>query len=135
MKVWGLIHSACVQGLGSESSVIRRAGRLGDGLRRFTQNLSNLTFRGPCIVIYSYNDSQDSAPPYRRSMKGATINGVTYEGVTEFVYLGTIISNDNSVQKEIQRCILAGNRTYFAAISLSGTGFYPELLKLYYIRH
>jgi len=32
-------------------------------------------------------------------MKGATINGVTYEGVTEFIYLGTLINNDNSVQK------------------------------------
>jgi len=51
-------------------------------------------------------------------MKGATINGVTYEGVAEFIYLGTLISNDNSVQKEIQRRILAGNRTYFVAISL-----------------
>ena len=51
-------------------------------------------------------------------MKGATINGVTYEGVAQFIYLGTLISNDNSVQKEIQSCILAGSRTYFAAISL-----------------
>jgi hypothetical protein len=56
--------------------------------------------------------------PSRRSMKGATINGVTYGGVTEFIYLGTLISNDNSVQKEIQKRTLAGNRTYFAAISL-----------------
>jgi hypothetical protein len=32
--------------------------------------------------------------------------------------LGTLISNDNSVEKEIQRRILAGNGTYFAAISL-----------------
>ena len=59
-----------------------------------------------------------SAPPSRRSMKGATINGVTYKGVTEFIYLGTLISNDNSAQKEIQRRIVAGNRTYFAALSL-----------------
>jgi hypothetical protein len=53
-------------------------------------------------------------------MKVATINGVTCEGVAaEFIYLGTLISNDNnSVQKEIQRRILAGSRTYFAAISL-----------------
>jgi hypothetical protein len=29
-----------------------------------------------------------------------------------------LISNDNSIEKEIQRHILAGNRTYFAAISL-----------------
>ena len=51
-------------------------------------------------------------------MKGATINGVSYEGVAEFIYLGTLISNDKSVEKEIQRRILAGNRTYFAAINL-----------------
>jgi hypothetical protein len=42
-------------------------------------------------------------------MRGATLNGVTYEGVTEFIYLGMLISNDNSPQKEIQRRILVGN--------------------------
>jgi len=41
-----------------------------------------------------------SASPSRRLMKGATINGVTYEGVTQFIYLGTLISNDNSVEKK-----------------------------------
>jgi hypothetical protein len=59
-----------------------------------------------------------SASSSRRSIKEATINGVTYEGVAEFIYMGTLISNDNSVQKEIQRSILADNRTYFAAINL-----------------
>jgi len=59
-----------------------------------------------------------SASPSRRSVKGATINGVTYEGVAEFIYLSTLNSNDNSVEKEIRRRILTGNRTYFAAISL-----------------
>jgi hypothetical protein len=51
-------------------------------------------------------------------VKGVTINGVTYEEVAEFIYLGTLISNDNSVEKEIQKRILAGKRTYFAARSL-----------------
>jgi len=60
---------------------------------------------------------------------GATTNGVTYEGVAEFIYLGTLISNDNSVEKEIQRHISAGNRTYFAAVSLFRSQLYPELLK------
>ena len=59
-----------------------------------------------------------SVSPSRRSVKGTTINGVTYEGVAEFIYLGTLISNDYSLEKVIQRRILAGNRTYFAAISL-----------------
>jgi sorting nexin-29 len=43
-----------------------------------------------------------SATPSRRSMKGATINGVIYEGVAEFICQGTLISKDNSVQKEIK---------------------------------
>jgi len=59
-----------------------------------------------------------SASPSRRSVKGATINGRTYEGVAEFIYLVTLISNDNSVEKEIQRRVLATSRTYFAAINL-----------------
>jgi len=50
-------------------------------------------------------------------VKGATINGVTY-GADEFIYMGTLISNDKGVDKEIQRLTLAGNRTYFAAMSL-----------------
>jgi len=41
-----------------------------------------------------------SASPYRRSVKGVTINGVNYEGVAEFIYLGTLIGNDNSVEKK-----------------------------------
>jgi len=56
--------------------------------------------------------------PSRRSVRGITINVVTYEGVAEFIYLGTLVSNDNSVEKKIQKHILAGSRTYFAAISL-----------------
>jgi len=59
-----------------------------------------------------------SASPSRRSVKGITINGVTYDEVAEFIYFGTLISDDNSAEKEIQKRILAGNRTYFAAISL-----------------
>jgi len=59
-----------------------------------------------------------SASPSRRSVKGITINGVTHEGVAKFIYLGTLISNDNSIDKGIQKRILAGNRTYFATISL-----------------
>jgi len=41
-----------------------------------------------------------SASPSRRSVKGASIYGVTHEGVAEFIYWGTLISNDNSVEKE-----------------------------------
>ena len=33
-------------------------------------------------------------------MKEATISGVTYEGLAEIIYLGTLISNDKSVGKK-----------------------------------
>ena len=32
-------------------------------------------------------------------VKGTNMNGSNYEGVAEFVYLGTLISNDNSEEK------------------------------------
>jgi hypothetical protein len=51
-------------------------------------------------------------------VNGVTINGVTFEGIAEFIYLGMLICNDNKVEKEIQRRILAGNRTFSAAITL-----------------
>jgi len=100
LRLYQLMHLARLEALCIELS--KEAGRV--GLVVSPDKTKYITF---------------SAPPSRRSMKGATINGVTYKGVTEFVYLGsTLISNDNSAQKEIQRRILAGNRTYFAAISL-----------------
>jgi hypothetical protein len=70
------------------------------------------------IEVRTTNEFRFSASPSRRSVKGVTTNGVTYEGIAKFIYLGTLISNGNSVEKEIQKCILAGSRTYFAAISL-----------------
>jgi hypothetical protein len=63
-------------------------------------------------------------------LEGATINGVTYEGVAAFIYLGTLISNDNNVEKEIQRRILAGNRTYFAAISFFRNRILSRAIKI-----
>ena len=44
--------------------------------------------------------------------------------------MGTLISNDNSVEKEIQNRILAGNRTYFAAISLFRVGLLSRATKI-----
>ena len=44
--------------------------------------------------------------------------------------MGTLISNDNSVEKEIQRRILAGSRTYFAAVSLSKSRFLSRATKI-----
>jgi len=44
--------------------------------------------------------------------------------------LGTLISNDNSVEKEIQRHILASNRTYIAVISLFRSRLLSRVTKI-----
>jgi hypothetical protein len=49
---------------------------------------------GVILSPYKTKYMRFSASPSRRSVKGATIKG---EGVAEFIHLGTLISNDNSV--------------------------------------
>ena len=44
--------------------------------------------------------------------------------------MGTLITNDISVEREIQRRILAGNRTYFAAVSLFGSRLLSRATKI-----
>ena len=44
--------------------------------------------------------------------------------------MGTLITNDISVEREIQRRILAGNRTYFAAVSLFGSRLLSSATKI-----
>ncbi|KID80942.1 endonuclease-reverse transcriptase, partial [Metarhizium majus ARSEF 297] len=40
-------------------------------------------------------------------------NGDEIEAVEEFVYLGSLVTDDNDTSREIQRRIVAGNRSYF----------------------
>jgi hypothetical protein len=53
-----------------------------------------------CTFVEKYR--KFSASPSRGSMKGATINGVTYEAVAETIYLGTLIS----FEFVLLRCVL-----------------------------
>jgi len=76
-----------------------------------------------------------SAQLSQRSVKEATINGANYEGVAEFIYLGSQISNDNSVEKEIKDTFWPATELILPLKVSSRFNFYPELLKLYYIRH
>jgi len=45
-------------------------------------------------------------------------------------FSGSIVSNRNSVEKETQRGILAGNRTYFATISLFRSRLLSRTIKI-----
>ncbi|XP_062710769.1 uncharacterized protein LOC134288870 [Aedes albopictus] len=42
-----------------------------------------------------------------------TINGDTFEVVEEFVYLGSLLTADNNVSREIRRRIISGSRAYY----------------------
>ncbi|XP_062714811.1 uncharacterized protein LOC134291290 [Aedes albopictus] len=42
-----------------------------------------------------------------------TIDGDTFEVVEEFVYLGSLLTADNNVSREIRRHIISGSRAYF----------------------
>ena len=42
-----------------------------------------------------------------------TIDGDEFEVVEEFVYLGSLVTSDNSCSREIRRRIIAGSRAYF----------------------
>ena len=85
---------------------------------------------GLVVRLYKTKYMRFSASPSRKSIKAATIKGVTYQGVAEFIYLGTLISNENSVGREIQRRTLAGNRTYFTDTGLFRNRFLFRATKI-----
>ena len=61
--------------------------------------------------------------------KGSKIIGFCTGILTQYLPIN-LIGNDNCVEKEIQRRILAGNRTYFAAISLFRSRLLPRATKI-----
>ena len=64
-----------------------------------------------------------SASPSRRSVKGATINGVSYEAVSQFIYWGTLISNDNGVEKKYKDYFGRQQNLFFCSKSLQESTF------------
>ena len=64
-----------------------------------------------CVAVISHRY------PGRTEEYRSKIIGLCTEILTQYLPIN-LISNDKSVEKEIQRRILAGNRTYFAAVSL-----------------
>jgi hypothetical protein len=59
-----------------------------------------------------------SAVKARRRVQNITIGHYNFEGVKEFVYLGSSLNNSHNMSEEIKRRIIAGNRVYFANIEL-----------------
>ena len=84
---------------GSETSAckIQTPGNYPEESIQHTERGESLKSRTWCLIGKCFDTLNGK---YTNLVKMATINDVTYEGVVEFVYLGTLISNDNSVQKD-----------------------------------
>jgi hypothetical protein len=126
--LFNLVLHKALKRLEQGNTILNRLTQIADDILVLARSLSALEAlceelrkeTGRMVLVISPDKTKYmrfSAAPSRRSVKSETINGVTYDGVAEFIYLGMLISNDDNVEK-IQRCILAGNRTCFVAIRL-----------------
>lgn len=52
----------------------------------------------------------------RRAPERIQVNGYTFDTVNEFIYLGSLVTNDNEMVAEVQRRIQAANRCYFGLV-------------------
>ena len=54
----------------------------------------------------------------QRFIKEFTCGDLTFEGVHDFVYLGSSVNDSNNVSYEIERRIISGNKAYYANLNL-----------------
>ena len=66
----------------------------------------------------------------QRNVEDVSLNGTTFESVTEFKYLGTLLNKENKVSDEIQKRIVAGGRAYYAAIKIFRSRLLSRTTKL-----
>lgn len=71
-----------------------------------------------------------SSAEHRRSVKDIEIMNFRFEGISNFVYLGSLVNNENKVSVEIDRRIMAANRAYFANLRLLKSKLLSRATKL-----
>ena len=55
------------------------------------------------------------------------VDNSSIENVEEFKYLGTTLTNQNSIQEEIKSRLKLGNACYHSAQNLSSSSCYPKI--------
>src|SRR5215469_9878238 len=71
--------------------------------------------------------SRDQNAGRIHSMK---IDNSSIEGVEEFKYLGTMLTNQNSIQEEIKSRLKLGNAYYYSVQNLSSSSLLSKTLKI-----
>ena len=71
--------------------------------------------------------SRDQNAGRNHSMK---IGNSSIERVEQFKYLGTTLTNQNSIQKEIKRGLKLGNACYYSVQSLLSSSLLSKKLKI-----
>jgi len=71
--------------------------------------------------------SQDQNAGQSHSMK---IDNSSFERVEEFKYLGTALTNQNSIQEEIKSRLKSGNACYHLVQNLLSSSFLSKNLKI-----
>jgi hypothetical protein len=61
------------------------------------------------------------------------IDNISFQMVEEFKYLGTILTNQNSIQEEFKSRLKSGNGCYCSVQNLCLPGCYPKTSRLEYI--
>ena len=60
-------------------------------------------------------------------IQSVRIDNTTFERVEEFKYLGTSLTNQNSIAEEIKRRLRSGNACYHSMQNLLSSGCYPKI--------
>jgi len=65
-----------------------------------------------------------------RPSKGIRIGNGFFENLEEFIYLGTNLTNQNSIQKEVMSRLKSGNACYHSLQNLLSFTLLPKNLKI-----
>ena len=98
-----------------------------DGLRDFMKNVLQFCWsKGRCSTKYMVMSREQTAG-LSHTMK---VDNSSIERVEEFIYLGTTLTNQNSVREEIKSRLKLGNACYHSVQNLLSSSLLSKILKI-----